>query len=140
MFRHMLGLVRGRLYYNLLNWYRVLALLPGFTVNRRFMEQMMGVKEALPDALAGEIASAIGRAPRARRAVLRSRTAGGLVANHLTLNRQIDAFYGGSTRAGAAGAAAGRSAYPTSWSHITATCEPSCFSAGMRRSSTTSSR
>ena len=60
-FRNMLGLVRGRLYYNLLNWYRVLALLPGYQVNRRFMEQMMGVKEPLPDALAAEIASGISR-------------------------------------------------------------------------------
>ena len=41
-FRNMLGLVRGRMYYNLVNWYRVLALLPGFSLNRRFMEQMMG--------------------------------------------------------------------------------------------------
>ena len=48
----MLGLIRGRLYYNLLNWYRVLALLPGFAMNRRFMEQMMGVREGLPEALA----------------------------------------------------------------------------------------
>ena len=48
-FRCMLGLIQGRIYYNLLNWYRVLALLPGFTVNRRFMEQMMGVRESLPD-------------------------------------------------------------------------------------------
>ena len=48
-FSRMLGLIQGRVYYNLLNWYRVLALLPGFTVNRRFMEQMMGVRESLPD-------------------------------------------------------------------------------------------
>jgi rifampicin phosphotransferase len=48
-FRHMLGLIQGRVYYNLLNWYRVLALLPGYRLNRRFMEQMMGVKEPLPD-------------------------------------------------------------------------------------------
>ena len=46
VFRRMLGLVRGRVYYNLLNWYRLLAMLPGFKVNRGFMEQMMGVKEA----------------------------------------------------------------------------------------------
>ncbi len=50
-FRRMLGLVRGRVYYNLLSWYRVLAMLPGFTVNRHFMEQMMGVREPLPDEL-----------------------------------------------------------------------------------------
>ena len=29
VFRHMLGLVQGRVYYNLLNWYRLIALLPG---------------------------------------------------------------------------------------------------------------
>jgi pyruvate,water dikinase len=45
----MLGLVRGRIYYNLLNWYRLLALLPGYSLNAAFMEQMMGVKERLED-------------------------------------------------------------------------------------------
>ena len=43
----MLGLQRGRVYYNLLNWYRLLEMVPGFRVNRRFMEQMMGVREPL---------------------------------------------------------------------------------------------
>src|SRR5207247_7499547 len=47
VFAHMLGLVRGRVYYNLLNWYRTLALLPGFTWNRSFMERMMGVGQKL---------------------------------------------------------------------------------------------
>src|SRR4029079_10979144 len=60
-FATMLGLVRGRMYYNLLSWYRVLALLPGYQVNRPFMEQMMGVKEPLPDALAAAIATGISR-------------------------------------------------------------------------------
>jgi rifampicin phosphotransferase len=49
VFANMLGLVNGRVYYNLLNWYRVLALLPGYTVNREFMERMMGVREKLDD-------------------------------------------------------------------------------------------
>lgn len=48
VFACMLGLVRGRVFYNLLNWYRLLALLPGYAANRRFMEQMMGVRERLP--------------------------------------------------------------------------------------------
>ena len=47
----MLGLIRGRVYYNLLSWYRVLALLPGYALNRGFMEQMMGVRERLPESL-----------------------------------------------------------------------------------------
>jgi len=45
----MLGLIHGRVYYNLLNWYRMLALLPGYRVNARFMEGMMGVKERLEE-------------------------------------------------------------------------------------------
>jgi phosphohistidine swiveling domain-containing protein len=50
-FRLMLGLVRGRVYYNLLSWYRVLAMLPGYRFNRKFMEQMMGFRETLPEDL-----------------------------------------------------------------------------------------
>lgn len=53
--RSMLGLVRGRVYYNLVSWYRVLALLPGYTLNRRFMEQMMGVKEGIPSSLESRV-------------------------------------------------------------------------------------
>ncbi|MBO4345930.1 MAG: hypothetical protein J5833_09240 [Victivallales bacterium] len=45
----MLGLIRGRVYYNLMNWYRLIALLPGYTLNAPFMEQMMGVKEPLSE-------------------------------------------------------------------------------------------
>ena len=91
-FRNMLGLVRGRLYYNLLNWYRMLALLPGYRVNRRFMEQMMGVKEPLPEALAEEV----GRTARRGRALdglHLARTVAGLLVNHATINRRVDAFY-----------------------------------------------
>ena len=47
-FTHMLGLCDGQVYYNLLSWYRLLALLPGYKANAGFMEQMMGVKEGLP--------------------------------------------------------------------------------------------
>ncbi|MDH4231188.1 MAG: hypothetical protein OEW04_04065, partial [Nitrospirota bacterium] len=43
MFENMLGLIQGRVYYNLLNWYRLIALMPGFSYNRSFMEQMMGL-------------------------------------------------------------------------------------------------
>jgi rifampicin phosphotransferase len=60
-FRRMIGLVRGRIYYSLLSWYDLLALAPGFSANRRFMEQMMGVKEELPPALAAKLATNGGR-------------------------------------------------------------------------------
>ena len=43
----MLGLIEGRVYYNLLNWYRLLRLMPGYEINSGFMESMMGVKQKL---------------------------------------------------------------------------------------------
>lgn len=55
VFSQMLGLVNGRVYYNLVSWYRVLALLPGFQLNRGFMEQMMGVREPMPDEVVQKI-------------------------------------------------------------------------------------
>jgi pyruvate,water dikinase len=55
-FDTMLGRVHGRVYYNLLAWYRALSLFPGFKANRAFMEQMMGVGEPLPASLAERIA------------------------------------------------------------------------------------
>ena len=92
MFQNMLGLIRGRLYYNLLNWYKLLAMLPGYQVNRRFMEQMMGVKDPLPEALAADLAKGISRGP-ALDAIYALRTVTQLIGNHITLNRRVDAFY-----------------------------------------------
>ena len=56
VFENMLGRIDGRVYYNLLNWYRALALFPGFKANRAFMESMMGVSQALPQQMADAIA------------------------------------------------------------------------------------
>lgn len=92
VFRCMLGFIRGRVYYNLLNWYRLLALLPGFTINRGFMEQMMGVKEVLP-------ADALPASPPARwherlRDAFRFLVmVCALVWHHFTLPRQIRKFH-----------------------------------------------
>ena len=41
----LLGLVRGRVYYNINNWYRGLLLFPSFGRNKEDMERMMGVEE-----------------------------------------------------------------------------------------------
>lgn len=45
VFENTLGLINGRVYYNLKTWYLMLAMLPGYSINARFMEKMMGVKE-----------------------------------------------------------------------------------------------
>ncbi len=91
-FSRMLGLIRGRIYYNLLNWYRVLALLPGFTLNRRFMEQMMGVRESLPDEITRELEQASTR-DRMMDALRSVRMVAGLAGNYIALDRQIERFY-----------------------------------------------
>jgi rifampicin phosphotransferase len=51
VFANTLGLINGRVYYNLKTWYHMLAMLPGYSINARFMEKMMGVKERfdIPD-------------------------------------------------------------------------------------------
>ena len=59
IFRGMIGLIQGRIYYNLLNWYRILALLPGARINARFMEQMMGLKESLPETVVAELQQSV---------------------------------------------------------------------------------
>jgi len=91
-FRNMLGLIRGQIFYNLLNWYRVLALLPGFKANRRFMEQMMGVREGLPDDVVLQLSSS-GFGDKLQDGVRLARVLGGLIAAHLRLERSIRRFY-----------------------------------------------
>ncbi len=44
VFRNMLAYINGRVYYNLNSWFISLQLLPGYNLNKEFMENMMGVK------------------------------------------------------------------------------------------------
>jgi rifampicin phosphotransferase len=46
---NMLGRFNGRVYYNLLNWYRVLRVLPFYRMNRAVFELAIGVQERLSD-------------------------------------------------------------------------------------------
>jgi pyruvate,water dikinase len=46
-FRNLLGLIRGRIYYNLVHWYELVLMLPGSSHNKGFMETMMGVKQGM---------------------------------------------------------------------------------------------
>lgn len=88
-FDNLLGLIDGRMYYNLVSWYRILAVLPGFEFNRSFMEQMMGVKEELPADLLAQVRTDP-RAHGGRGAKARSGLA--LLRHHVTLDRQIRRF------------------------------------------------
>ncbi len=51
MFRNMLIIMRGRIYYNLINWYKLVLLLPGSSENKSFMNTMMGVRDGTNDSV-----------------------------------------------------------------------------------------
>ncbi|HLZ61073.1 MAG TPA: PEP/pyruvate-binding domain-containing protein [Ktedonosporobacter sp.] len=91
-FRHMIGLINGRVYYNLLSWYRVLSLMPGFRANRKFMEQMMGVKEGLPEGIVAELGKSTwsGRMRDQLRLLMTCAT---LVVRYCHLSQDIRHFY-----------------------------------------------
>jgi pyruvate,water dikinase len=92
-FDTLLGRAHGRVYYNLLGWYRLLSLFPGFKANRAFMEQMMGVGEALPPDLASKIAPPVeGAWPKALDRLRLLRVAGRLAWNAVVLPGVVRRF------------------------------------------------
>ena len=92
MFCSMLGLVRGRVYYNLYNWYRLVSVLPGYRLNRRFMEQMMGVRQSLPDDIV-EPQSPADAGAKWLDALRAGRSFLALAVAILTLPRRMEDFY-----------------------------------------------
>ena len=141
VFENMLARIDGRVYYNLVNWYRALALLPGFSLNRAHMETMMGVSEPLPAAISATIGPPPATGLRKLREYLRLGRMGLGLAVHgaaAAPNGQgvlpparccPEDHAGGNRRSAAVGA--GRA--------NTAASRPICSSAGTRRWSTTSS-
>ncbi len=87
MFKNMLALIDGRVYYNLYGWYGLLSMFPGLGSNKKFMEQMMGVKESLPDDLFP--------VPQAtfKDKVGLINTGWGLVKGFLKIRKMTDKFY-----------------------------------------------
>jgi rifampicin phosphotransferase len=92
VFPCMIGLLNGTIYYNLLNWYRLLSLLPGYSVNRRFMEQMMGVKEGVPPELLPDT-KAPSLAEKIKDLFALVFTVVGLVYRYCRLDRDISTFH-----------------------------------------------
>ena len=94
LFDNMLGRIDGRVYYNLVNWYRALALLPGFSLNRAYMETMMGVDEPMPaeitDSIGPPPAKGLGKALEYLRLV---KVAGRLIFEAIRLPRTRAKFY-----------------------------------------------
>ena len=91
-FESLVGRIDGHMMYDLVGWYRMLALLPGYRLNRRLMEEMMGVREALPADLTEAIARDCRRG-RVRDALMLARTALALTVTAVRLPRDIARFH-----------------------------------------------
>ena len=93
VFARMLAFVDNRVYYNLYSWYKMLSFLPGYSLNRAFMEQMMGVREPLPDEFLKEIretaptSGKLGDRASLVRCIFR------LLSNYRNLEKHIKHFY-----------------------------------------------
>lgn len=90
VFDNMLGLFRGQVYYNLLNWYRLVRLFPGFNYNKAFMESMMGVREGLKEEEGPKPVTGVERYTRELPALLR--LVGRSTLNFLRIRRIVGDF------------------------------------------------
>ena len=87
LFASMLGYVRGRVYYNLFNWYRTLRLLPAYSLNREFLDGMLGVDDST---LEPPRCPPVPRLEAVLRAIV---TLGRMALAHVTLGTQIRRFH-----------------------------------------------
>ncbi|MEV0294030.1 phosphoenolpyruvate synthase [Nocardia sp. NPDC050710] len=83
----LLGYFHGRVYYNLLHWYRMVGIAPGYPLNRKVLEAALGVDEPLADDLAKTLRPFTFRSRAAR---LRSRAS--TTVTYLRRLRGIDAM------------------------------------------------
>ncbi len=88
MLDNMLGLIKGRVYYNINNWYRGLTLLPGFESNKEAMERMMGLQDPVDFVQETRLTpwQKLARLPAKIRALL------GLLLSFAVMERKVAAF------------------------------------------------
>ena len=88
---NMLGLIEGRVYYNLLNWYQLISMMPGFKYNKDFMGQMMGLQVAKDyleiEKPKSKLEKYFVHLPKLIKVAFK------MVFAHLTLQKRIDEFH-----------------------------------------------
>jgi len=89
--KNMLGSIHGRVFYNILNWYKLTSILPGFKYNRAFMETMMGTPHQLADEIADRIKPP-GFQEELPAKIRRLVTGGKFFYFHLTAQKLVDDF------------------------------------------------
>lgn len=90
---NMLGRFNGRVYYNLLNWYRVLRILPFYGMNRAVFEVSLGVQERLSDEeVARCVPAPYSCSSRFSEKFLRAKTTFNFVRRFVTSHRDVRRF------------------------------------------------
>ncbi len=89
--RSMIGLLRGRIYYNLLSWYQLLALTPGFRHNRSYLDRMLGLREDVREEALEKIECRPNDS-KIHRLWNMVKVVASALANHLTIERRIARF------------------------------------------------
>ena len=85
--RSMLGWFDGHVYYNLLNWYKVIRLLPFYRTNRKVLELQMGLSEPLDDELA------LSQQPLTSPTLpVRARITANFARHYLGMHRSVNSF------------------------------------------------
>lgn len=92
MFKCMLGFKDGRVYYNLLSWYQMLAIMPFYEAMSGLMEQMMGVKEPLPKEFLDSVRPK--QESKIRRTFKNIKTINHFIHTLIHLDSKVDKFYG----------------------------------------------
>lgn len=87
----MLGQFNGHVYYNLLHWYRMVGIAPGYALNRRVLEVALGVSEPLDRATATTLRPFVFGSPLSR-AVSRVRTAVTYVRRFSSIDTMVADF------------------------------------------------
>ncbi|WP_286199097.1 phosphoenolpyruvate synthase [Mycolicibacterium sp. ELW1] len=87
----MLGQFHGHVYYNLLHWYRMVGIAPGYPLNRRVLEVALGVSEPLDRKTATQLRPFIFANP-VEKAVSRARTTIAYLRSIRSVDAMIDDF------------------------------------------------
>jgi rifampicin phosphotransferase len=87
----MLGYFHGRVYYNLLHWYRMVRIAPVYPLTRRVLEVSLGVEEPLPDEWADRLYPYTFRSGLRRR-LSRTVTVAEFVRRFLFMDRSVARF------------------------------------------------
>ena len=88
---NLLGYFHGHVYYNLLHWYRMVRITPGYAVTRKVLEVAMGVEEPLPDELANSVYPYT-FSSASRRRIAQTVTAATFAYRFLTMGRAVARF------------------------------------------------